>query len=88
MPVARLLTNLVISGVALLATGLVLSVTPARATVRTPLPEYDTSEFRYTNKSAAAATVGRTIDIYIVDENSMRPSGSASGSPCSNGTTR
>jgi hypothetical protein len=68
VPVARLLTSLVISGVALLATGLVLSVTPARATVRTPLPEYDTSEFRYTDKSAAAATVGRTMDIYIVED--------------------
>jgi hypothetical protein len=68
VPVARLLTSLVISGVALLAAGLVLCVTPARATVRTPLPEYDTSEFRYTDKSAAAASVGRTIDIYIIDE--------------------
>ena len=68
MPVARLLTSLVISGAALLATALVLSVMPARATVRTPLPEYDTSEFRYTDKSAAAATVGRTMDIYIVED--------------------
>ena len=45
-----------ISGVALLATGLVLSVTPARATVRDAAPDYDTSEFRYTDKSAAAAS--------------------------------
>jgi hypothetical protein len=68
VPVTRLSTSLVISGVALLATALVLSVAPARATVRTPLPEYDTSEFRYTDKSAAAATVGRTMDIYIIEE--------------------
>jgi hypothetical protein len=66
--VARLLTSLMISGVALLATGLVLSVTAARATVRAPVPDYDTSEYRYTDKSAAAATVGRTIDIYIVED--------------------
>ena len=68
MPVARLSTSLVISRAALLATALLLSVAPARATVRTPLPEYDTSQFRYTDKSAAAATVGRTIDLYIVEE--------------------
>jgi hypothetical protein len=68
VPVARLLTSLAISGVALLATCLVLSVTPACATVRTPLPEYDTSEYGYTDKPAAPAAVGRTIDIYIVEE--------------------
>ncbi len=68
MRFARLLTSLMISGVALLATGIVLSVTPAGATVRSPGPDYNTSDYRYTDKAPAAAAAARILPVYIVDD--------------------
>ena len=68
MRLARLLTSLMVSGVALLATGMVLSVTPAGAAVRDPAPDYNTSDYRYTDKPASTAAVRRTIDIYVVED--------------------
>jgi hypothetical protein len=65
---ARLLTSLMISGVALLATGIALSAAPAGAAVRDPAPDYNTSNYRYTDKPASAAAVRRTLDIYIVED--------------------
>jgi hypothetical protein len=65
---ARLLTSLMISGVALWATGIVLSVTPVRAAVRSPAPDYNTSAYRYTDKPAATAAAARIITVYIVDD--------------------
>jgi hypothetical protein len=66
--VARLLTSLMIAGVALLATGIVLPVTPAGATVRSPGPDYNTSDYRYTDKPPAAAAAARIFSVYIVDD--------------------
>jgi hypothetical protein len=57
-----------ISGVALLATGIALSAAPAGAAVRDPAPDYNTSNYRYTDKPASAAAVRRTLDIYIVED--------------------
>jgi len=68
---ARLVASLVISGLALLMMGIVLSFTAARAATGTAPRDYgrdyDISAYRYTDKPApAAATAGsRTLTIYI-----------------------
>jgi len=67
---ARLVASLVISGLALLLVGIVLSFTPARAANGTAPRDYgrpsDASAYRYTDKPAPAAAAGsRTLTIYI-----------------------
>ena len=68
MRLARLLTSPMISGVALLATGIVLSVAPAGAVVRDPAPDYDSSAYRYTDKPASSVAARRTFPIYVIDD--------------------
>ena len=88
MRLARLLTSLMVSGVALLATGMVLSVMPAGAAVRDPAPDYNTSDYRYTDKPASDCRRPPHDSTSMSSKtNSMRPSASESGWPCSNGTT-
>ena len=89
---ARLVASLVISGLALLVVGIVLSFTPARAAnsaaARDYGRNYDTSTYRYTDKPALlplppAAARSPSMSTAI----SIPPSASASGWRCSNGTT-
>jgi hypothetical protein len=67
---ARLVASLVVSGLALLVVGIVLSFTPARA-ANSAAPRdygrnYDTSAYRYTDKPAPAAAAGsRTLTVYV-----------------------
>jgi hypothetical protein len=39
-----------------------------RNPVRDPAPDYNTSDYRYTDKPASTAAVRRTIDIYVVED--------------------
>ena len=70
MRLARLVASLVISGLALLVVGIVLSFTAARA-ANSAAPRdygrnYDTSAYRYTDKPAPAAAAGsRTLTLYV-----------------------
>ena len=70
MRLARLVASLVISGLALLVVGIVLSFAPARA-ANGGMPRdygrsYDTSTYRYTDKPApAAATGSRAVTVYV-----------------------
>lgn len=63
MRVARLVAGLVLSGLALLAAGVVLSVAAARAA--TGPYRHDALPYRYTDKTAAAAARTRVIAVYI-----------------------
>lgn len=71
MRLARLVASLVISGLALLLAGIMLSFTPARAAVGDAPRDYgrssDTSVYRYTDKLApASASAGsRTVTVYV-----------------------
>ena len=70
MRLARLVASLVISGLALLVVGIVLSFTPARAANSAASRDYgrnyDSSAYRYTDKPAPAAAAGsRTLTIYV-----------------------
>lgn len=70
MRLARLVASLVISGLALLVMGIVLSFTAARA-ANSAAPRdygrnYNTSAYRYTDKPAPAAAAGsRTLTLYV-----------------------
>ena len=63
MRLTRLVTVLMASGLALLALAVALSLMTAAAA--TGEPRYDTSAYRYTDKPSAAATVTRTLTVYI-----------------------
>jgi hypothetical protein len=60
---ARLIAGLVLSGLALLVAGVLLSVAGARAATG-PYP-YDASAYRYTDKPSAAASRTRVIGVYV-----------------------
>ena len=66
----RLVASLVISGLALVLMGIVLSFAPARAANGSAPRDYgrpsDTSAYRYTDKPAPAAAAGsRTLTVYV-----------------------
>lgn len=69
MRLARLVASLVISGLALLVAGLVLSLTPARAANGNAPRDYgrgyDTSAYRYTDRPAPTTAGSRTLTIHI-----------------------
>jgi hypothetical protein len=60
---ARIVAGLVLSGLALLAAGVILSVASARAAPG-PAP-YDPSAYRYTDKPAPAAARARLVAVYV-----------------------
>ena len=66
MRLARVVAGLVVSGLALLVAGILLSITPVRAANGAASGATDTSAYRYTDKPTAAAIAGtRAITLYI-----------------------